>query len=399
VLSVKDGTWPADVYLEGPDQYRGWFQSSLLVGIGVRGRAPFKEVVTHGWTLDAAGEPMSKSKGNFVGPREVCDKWGADLMRLWVASLDYFSDHRWSDAVMTQHAESYRKIRNTFRFALGNLAGFDPARDAVADAELWEMDAWMLHRTAELVKRCRAEYDEFEFHRVFHDLHDFCTVDLSAFYFDVLKDRLYTFAPRNIGRRSAQTAIYRIASALVRLVASILVFTAEEVWQYLPHSPGEPESVHMALLPKPEELITKFDPVKAGAWDRLLELRGEALKVLEQARAAKIISGSLEASVLLEANGELRELAQRYSSRLREILIVSEAILASDGAMTGAVQSEALKGLKILVRQASGKKCERCWNYSTHVGESADYPTLCERCLAAIAEIERDGASGRSVSS
>ena len=399
VLSVKDGTWPADVYLEGPDQYRGWFQSSLLVGIGVRGAAPYRQVVTHGWTLDAAGEPMSKSKGNFVGPREVCDKWGADLMRLWVASLDYFADHRWSDAVMTQHAESYRKIRNTFRFALGNLAGFDPSRDAVADNELWEMDAWMLHRTAELVKRCRAEYDEFEFHRVFHELHDFCVVDLSAFYFDVLKDRLYTFAPRNIGRRSAQTAIYRIANALVRLVAPILVFTAEEVWKYLPHAAGHPESVHMALLPESEELISKFDTQKAGAWERLLELRSEALKVLEQARAAKIISGSLEASVTLEADGELQELARRYASRLREILIVSEANLASDGAMAGAVQSETLKGLKILVRPASGKKCERCWNYSTLVGESADYPTLCERCVAAIAEIARDGASDRSVRS
>ncbi|HKW90181.1 MAG TPA: isoleucine--tRNA ligase [Candidatus Acidoferrales bacterium] len=396
VLSVKDGTWPADVYLEGPDQYRGWFQSSLLVGIGVRGAAPYKQVVTHGWTLDAAGEPMSKSKGNFVGPREVCDKWGADLMRLWVASLDYFADHRWSDAVMTQHAESYRKIRNTFRFALGNLAGFDPARDTVGDNELWEMDAWMLHRAAELVKRCRAEYDEFEFHRVFHELHDFCVVDLSAFYFDVLKDRLYTFAPRNVGRRSAQTAIYRIAGALVRMVAPILVFTAEEVWKFLPHAANDRESVHVALFPKPEELISKFDSQKAGAWERLLELRSEALKVLEQARAAKVISGSLEASVMLEADGELQDLARRYASKLREILIVSEASLAKDGAMAGAVQSGTLKGLKILVRPAAGKKCERCWNYSTHVGESADYPTLCERCLVAIAEIERDGASERS---
>jgi isoleucyl-tRNA synthetase len=393
VLSVEDGTWPADVYLEGPDQYRGWFQSSLLVGVGVRGAAPYKQVVTHGWTLDAAGEPMSKSKGNFVGPREVCDKWGADLMRLWVASLDYFSDHRWSDAVMTQHAESYRKIRNTFRFALGNLAGFDPAHDAVAENELWEMDAWMLYRTGELAKRCRAAYDEFEFHRVFHELHEFCVVDLSAFYFDVLKDRLYTFAPRNIGRRSAQTAVYRIASALVRLVAPILVFTAEEVWKFLPHLADEPESVHMAQLPEPAALIAKFSDSKSGAWERLLELRSEALKALEQARAAKLISGSLEARVLLEAEGELRDLAQQYSSRLREILIVSEAKLESDGAMAGAVQSETLKGLKILVQPALGKKCERCWNYSMHVGESADYPTLCERCLAAIAEIERDGSS------
>jgi isoleucyl-tRNA synthetase len=393
VLSVEDGTWPADVYLEGPDQYRGWFQSSLLVGVGVRGAAPYKQVVTHGWTLDAAGEPMSKSKGNFVGPREVCDKWGADLMRLWVASLDYFSDHRWSDAVMTQHAETYRKIRNTFRFALGNLAGFDPAHDAVAENELWEMDAWMLYRTGELAKRCRAAYDEFEFHRVFHELHEFCVVDLSAFYFDVLKDRLYTFAPRNIGRRSAQTAVYRIASALVRLVAPILVFTAEEVWKFLPHLADEPESVHMAQLPEPAALIAKFNDSKSGAWERLLELRSEALKALEQARAAKLISGSLEARVLLEAEGELRDLAQQYSSRLREILIVSEAKLESDGAMAGAVQSETLKGLKILVQPALGKKCERCWNYSMHVGESADYPTLCERCLAAIAEIERDGSS------
>ena len=249
VLSEKDGTWPADVYMEGPDQYRGWFQSSLLIGVGTRGRAPYKQVVTHGWTLDEKGAPMSKSLGNAMYPKEICDKWGADLLRVWVASQDFTQDVRISDAMMTQLAEAYRKIRNTFRFALSNLFDFEPGRDIVHDADMWEMDAWMLRRTGALVRQCNEWYKEFEFHRVYHAIHDFCTVDLSAFYFDVLKDRLYTFAPNNRGRRSAQTAVYHIARALVRLIAPILVFTSEEVWKYLPRgASAQPKRAH-GLIP------------------------------------------------------------------------------------------------------------------------------------------------------
>ena len=389
VLSEKDGTWPADVYMEGPDQYRGWFHSSLLVAMGVKGRAPYREVVTHGWTLDDKGQPMSKSLGNAMEPNEIVAKWGADLLRVWVASQDYTTDVRLSEPMMQQLAEAYRKIRNTFRFALSNLFDFDPARDSVPDSELWEMDAWMLRRTGGAIRECREWYDNFDFHRVYHRLHDFCSVDLSAFYFDVLKDRLYTFAPNNRGRRSAQTAAYRIASALLRLIAPTLVFTSEEVWKFLPHVAGEPESVHMALFPTPEEFEQALDPDRAKNWDRLLAVREEVLKALEPLRAAKTISANLEARVTLVAPGELAALLQKYRAYLPALFIVSQVELEI-GAGNGAA-SAGIEGLEVRAERAQGKKCERCWNYSIHVGENAEYPALCERCVAALEEIERGG--------
>jgi isoleucyl-tRNA synthetase len=389
VLTTDNGLkWPADVYLEGPDQFRGWFQSSLLIGVGTRGRAPYEQVVTHGWTLDEKGAPMSKSLGNAMYPKEICEKWGADLLRVWVASQDYTADMRMSDAMMVQLAEAYRKIRNTFRFALSNLFDFDPARDAVPDAELWEMDAWMLRRTGALVRQCAAWYENFEFHRAYHAISDFCTVDLSAFYFDVLKDRLYTFAPKNIGRRSAQTAVYRIVGALDRMIAPILVFTSEEAWKFLPRAPHDPESVHMASFPAAAELERTIDDPRAKNWDRLLGVREEVLKALEPLRAAKTISANLEARVTLSASGELGNLLEKYAKDLPALFIVSQVEvekIAPDGAKPGE--------LEVRAERARGAKCERCWNYSTHVGESADYPSLCERCLAALAEIERDGGS------
>jgi isoleucyl-tRNA synthetase len=254
-LSVLKGAeWPADIYLEGPDQYRGWFHSSLLVATGVRDASPYRGVVTHGWTLDEQGRPMSKSLGNVITPKEICEKWGADLLRLWVASVEYQADVKMSERVMTQLSEAYRKIRNTFRFALSNLGDFDPSRDSLSNDQLEEIDRWMLDRTAELVKKCREWYANYEFHRVYHAIHDYCVVDLSSFYFDVLKDRLYTKAPKSKSRRSAQTAVWKIASALVRLIAPFLVFTAEEIWKYLPKASGDPESVHMALFPEETSL-------------------------------------------------------------------------------------------------------------------------------------------------
>jgi isoleucyl-tRNA synthetase len=413
VLSEKDGTWPADVYLEGPDQYRGWFHSSLLVAVGIKGRAPYRQVVTHGWTLDEKGAPMSKSLGNAMYPNEICEKWGADLLRVWVASQDYTADMRMSEATMTQLAEAYRKIRNTFRFALSNLFDFDSARDAVADSDLWEMDAWMLQRAGKLVNDCRGYsqftstespgwYGTFEFHRVFHALHEFCTVDLSALYFDVLKDRLYTFAPKSIGRRSAQTAIYKIATALVRLFAPILVFTSEEVWKNLPRLSAEPDSVHLAHFPKAEDLYPGVSLKVTENWDRLIALREEVLKVLENARKEKAISASLEGRVILSVSGEFAEFIDRYRNWLPSLFIVSqveirhEEIAHAQGAGRAAYIGMCLPGglqYGISVTRAQGKKCERCWNYSTHVGENAEYPTVCERCVAALTEIERDRAS------
>jgi isoleucyl-tRNA synthetase len=391
--------WPAEMYLEGPDQYRGWFHSSLLVGVAVRNGSPYRHVLTHGWTLDAKGQPMSKSLGNIVLPTEVCDKWGADLLRLWVASQDYTADVRMSDNVMTQLSEAYRKLRNTFRFALGNLAGFDPGRDGVPDAEIDELDRWMLTRTAALVRDCRNWYEAFEFHRVYHALYDFAVVDLSAFYFDVLKDRLYTFAPRNCARRSAQTAVYRIASALLRLAAPIIAFTAEEIWKHFPRGAGDPDSVHLALFPSAEELGVPLDAAKMATWEKLLEVRTEVLRALEAARNAKTISGALEAKVLLRAGSDLGPLLEQYKSWLPAMFIVSQVELGIPASADGQ-KSELLPGLSVTVRRADGTKCERCWNYSTHVGESADYPTVCERCVKALDEIEHQlGASGLGAAS
>ena len=378
-----DLPWPADMYLEGPDQYRGWFHSSLLIGVGVRGHAPYRQVLTHGWTLDEHGRPMSKSLGNIILPTEVCDKWGADLLRLWVASQDYTTDVRMSDNGMTQLSEAYRKLRNTFRFVLGNLADFNPATDALADDELEEFDRWMLSRTADLVKQCRDWYDGFEFHRVFHALHDYAVVDLSSFYFDVLKDRLYTFAPRNRARRSAQTAMYRIASALLRLSAPIMAFTSEEVWKYFPHREGDPNSVHLALLPKSEELGTPVDAGAKDAWDKLLNLRRAVLNSLEAARTNKTISGALEAKVILNGANPDASVWRKYAGQLPGLFIVSQVEIGQSPTASGS-------DVVLSVVHADGAKCERCWNYSTHVGESAKYPTVCERCVAALQEIERE---------
>jgi isoleucyl-tRNA synthetase len=382
-----DMPWPADMYLEGPDQYRGWFHSSLLIGVGVRGRAPYRQVLTHGWTLDEQGRPMSKSLGNVVLPTEVCDKWGADLLRLWVASQDYTSDVRMSDSGMTQLSEAYRKLRNTFRFAMGNLADFDPARDSAGEGELEELDRWMLWRTAELVRQCRGWYDSFEFHRVFHALHDYAVVELSSFYFDVLKDRLYTFAPRNRSRRSAQTAIYRIAGALLRLMAPLLAFTSEEIWKYFPKAGGDPESVHLAFLPKPEDLAGPADAELNENWEKLLNLRRAVLAALEAARNQKVISGALEAKVILNGGHPDAALWREYARWLPALFIVSQVEIVESGS---AAPGEICLG----IARADGRKCERCWNYSTHVGESAEYPTVCERCVAALREIE--GETGGS---
>jgi isoleucyl-tRNA synthetase len=385
--------WPADMYLEGPDQFRGWFHSSLLVGVSVRNGTPYRQVLTYGWAVDEKNVPMSKSLGNAVLPAEMSEQWGADLLRLWVNSQDFTSDFRMSKNVMTQLSEAYRKLRNTFRFALGNLADFDPARDSVPDAEMEELDRWMLARTATLVRDCRESYDAFEFHRVYHALYDYAVVDLSAFYFDILKDRLYTFASRNRGRRSAQTAVYRIGSAVLRLLAPILSFTSEEIWKHFPHRAGDPDSVHLALFPNAEDLGSPLDAAKAANWEKLLAVRTEVLRALEAARNAKTISGALEAKVVLSGGNDFAPLLEQYKGWLPALFIVSQAELRAT-APGDAVKSEALPGLSVAVRRADGAKCERCWNYSTHVGESADYPTVCERCVKALTEIEESGHAG-----
>jgi isoleucyl-tRNA synthetase len=383
VLGSADLPWPADLYLEGPDQFRGWFHSSLLVAEGVRDAAPYRNVLTYGWALDAQGRPMSKSLGNVVLPSEVCEKWGADILRLWVASHDYTADIWMSENGMQQLAESYRKLRNTFRFALGNLSDFDPARDAVPDAKLDEFDAWMLQRTAALVGECKAWYETFEFHRIFHAMHDFAVVELSSFFFDILKDRLYTFAANSRERRSAQTAVWKIADSLLRLLAPVLVFTTEEIWKYFPKLANAPESVHMAEFRTPEEISAGFDAKKAENWAKLSGVRMEVLKSLESARNAKEIGVALEARVVLSADGELLQLLNQYSKWLPALFIVSQVDVTSAAAQD-AQASESIAGLAISIKRADGTKCERCWNYSTQVGASAAFPTVCERCLPVV---------------
>jgi len=396
VLTPKNGLvepgqdWrPADVYLEGPDQYRGWFHSSLLVATGIRHKAPFRSVVTHGWTLDEKGQPMSKSLGNALYPNEIVERWGADLLRLWVASVEYQADVKMSERVMTQLSEAYRKIRNTFRFALGNLADFDPAHDALPNDQLGEMDRWMLERAADLVTKCRDWYAAYDFHRVYHAIHDFCVVDLSAFYYDVLKDRLYTKAATNKSRRSAQTAVWKITSALVRLIAPVLVFTSEEIWRYLPKAKGDQLSVHMALFPAENELSTRAETKSSADWEKLYSFRSEVLQDLERARNQKSINSSLEAKVRIRSKGPFFDLLQRHLKELPELLIVSQVeVLPFDGP----VHRDHPEPFHVEVLRAEGKKCERCWNYSTRVGENPRYPTVCERCTEALAEIE-GGAS------
>jgi isoleucyl-tRNA synthetase len=383
---LRGNEWPADVYLEGPDQYRGWFQSSLLVATGVKNAAPYRSVVTHGWTLDEQGRPMSKSLGNSIEPKEICDKWGADMLRLWVTSVEYQADVKMSERVMTQLSEAYRKIRNTFRFALGNLNDFDPTKNSLPKGQMEEMDRWMLDRTAELVKKCREWYAAYEFHRVYHALHDYCVVDLSAFYYDVLKDRLYTRALNNPARRSAQTAIYKITSALVRIMAPILVFTAEEIWKYLPKPANDAASVHVALFPGESELRSGIVGAQAANWDLLAKVRAEVLKALETARNEKKINSGLEAKVLLNGNPELKAKLKTHLAQLPSLFIVSQVDFFSAGSPD--YKSEVVPSLEVCVHKADGAKCERCWNYSIHVGENPRYPTICERCSAALAEIE-----------
>jgi len=388
VLGREPGLpWPADMYLEGGDQHRGWFQSSLLCAVAAKGAAPYRSAVTAGWTLDPQGRAMSKSLGNTVDPVEIADKLGAEIVRLWVASVDFREDVMGSDELMQRIAESYRKIRNTFRYILGNLADFDPQRDVVPFAEMHSLDQYILLRAAEVTKDVREHYNSFTFHRLYQRLKDFCIVDLSAIYFDVLKDRLYTSAPKSLARRSAQTALWRMGEALVRLLAPVMSFTADEVWTSLPSMRGRPESVHLELFPAPQDLTgavpANFDiGALQSDWQTLLSVRDEALKVLEAARAEKRIGSSLEAQVHLAAPESVYPLLERYRDQLRYLFIVSEVVLEKASASNGDA------GLTITVSKAPGQKCERCWNYSIHVGEDPAYPTVCERCSAVLAEIE-----------
>jgi len=374
-------TWPGDLYLEGGDQYRGWFHSSLLIGVGLKGDSPYRECSTSGWTLDGEGRAMSKSLGNGIEPDEVIRKGGADLLRLWSASVPFFEDVRLSDTILTRLTEAYRKIRNTLRYALGNLNGFDPAKHALAPAQMLEIDQWILFRAEQLTRTVRQHYEEFAFHRAYQALYNFATVDLSALYFDVLKDRLYTSAPQSRARRSAQTALHRVHYALLRLLAPVLSFTAEEAWGHFPLPPGAPESVHLALFPEPSELtqgLTAGHRQKAANWDRLVAVRETVNRSLEAARQEKFIRSSLEAKVHLAAGRDLLPLLEQYKADLPSLFITSQVSVEG-------LASEA--DLSVHVHKAEGVKCERCWKYTTDVGGNTRFPTICAACAEAVEEI------------
>ncbi|MBI4590408.1 MAG: isoleucine--tRNA ligase [Candidatus Rokubacteria bacterium] len=377
--------WPAEMYLEGSDQHRGWFHSSLLEAVGTREAAPYREVLTHGFLVDGDGRKMSKSLGNVIAPQDVIAKHGAEILRLWVAAEDYTEDIRLPEPeIMGQLTEAYRRIRNTWRFLLGNLRDFDPERDRIPYARLDEVDRWALLRLGRLITRVRKAYEDYQFHTVFHSLHNFCAVDLSALYLDILKDRLYTSAAADPARRAAQTACYEILLALTRLMAPVLTFTAEEVWGYLPGR-GKAESVHLVTFPEAQR--DWLDETLERDWERLLEVRREVARALEAARRGGAIGSGLEARVLIHrAPEDLGPLLRRKEPLLRHLFIISQVDLSGSPAVRPLATHEGqeIPGLLIEVERARGTKCERCWVWSEGVGADPEHPALCERCAPVV---------------
>lgn len=385
VLDEREGlSSPADLYLEGADQYRGWFQSSLLTSVVINGRAPYKAVCTHGWVVDGEGKTMHKSLGNGIEPKEIYDKNGADILRLWVASSDYHSDIRISKPILAQLSEAYKKIRNTARYILGNLSnqgGFDLDKDGVAYENMEELDKWAIMRLDNLIDKVNEAYNAFDFHIVFHAIHNFCVVDMSNFYLDIIKDRLYCEKPDSTIRRSAQTAMYRILSAISRLVAPILSFTADEIWSYMNHCASEnPESVFLNDMPEKSGMTYSDEFV--AKWDYIYDLRFDAKKALELKRADKVIGSSLEADLVIAASDDYDKLVN-IKDILPAVFIVSKVDI--ENTAEGEYKGETT-GLGFTVKKASGRKCERCWIYSDTVGECDEHPTLCERCAHTVGE-------------
>ncbi|WP_348260805.1 isoleucine--tRNA ligase [Telmatobacter sp. DSM 110680] len=384
------------LYLEGGDQHRGWFHSSLLTSVALRGRAPYSHVATAGWTLDEQGRAMSKSLGNGVDPVDIAERMGGEIVRLWVASIDFREDMAASENLMARCAELYRKLRNTFRFLLGNLNGFDPMRDRIAEADLLPLDQYMLARTRELTEKILGWYADFEFHRVYQAVNDFAIVDLSSFYLDILKDRMYTFAPTSHERRSAQTVLWQITEALVRLVAPIVSFTADEVWEYLPIIENREASVHLALFPKPEEIFSENSLYLLGEWKVLFALRESVLRSLEELRQNKVIGKATEAEVKLYAQEVSLEILRKNLVSLKEFLNVSKVTLVNDFKLTRAESNETkdakevltgIADLQAFVLPASGHKCARCWNFMPVVSDYGIWQNVCTRCHNALKEM------------
>lgn len=370
---------PADLYLEGADQYRGWFQSSLLTSVATKGVAPYKTVVTHGWVVDGEGKKMSKSLGNTIIPDDIVNQFGADILRLWVASSDYHADIRVSKDILKQLSEVYRKIRNTARFILGCIPDFDPDKDAVSDDKLADIDKYALMRLDNLVKVCREAYDKFEYHIVFHALHNFCVVDMSNFYLDVIKDRLYAEKTNSDTRRAAQTVIYRVLDTLTRLVAPILAFTSEEIWQFMPHAKSH-DTTSVLFNDMPSS-VGNYDEEFMAYWEKIHKIRDDVKKALENARNQKIIGASLDAHLILTASGEMLDFIKSVPN-LKDVFIVS-SLEISEGD-SGEFKGE--EDLYVTVKAATGKKCARCWTYSDSVGQNSEHPEICDRCARVIGE-------------
>ncbi len=407
----------SDLYLEGSDQHRGWFHTSLLTSMATRGRAPYKSVLTHGFTLDGKGRKMSKSLGNVIAPQTIMKKYGAEILRLWVAAEDYRDDVRMSEEIVKRMTEAYRRLRNTARFLISNLYDFNLEKDTVKNDDLDELDRWILYRTQNLLDRCRKAYENFELHIVYHALNNFCSVDLSAHYLDIVKDRLYCEGGNSKGRRSAQTTIYHILEVLVHLMTPILSFTAEEVWQHLPKKSDAPESILMSQMPLPDKNLIDGEP--ASWWDQIFKERAEVLKALEEARNANIIGHSLDAKVDFYCDSDLppsslRDLFHKDKKRAEDTLIVSqgEFVFGKEPAMLDQLKVSRQSGQRgtwaitngpdgsqiciydseplncyIAVSKADGQKCERCWKYDKEVGQDSVHPTVCGRC----SEVLRSG--------
>ncbi len=377
VLGKRDDLpWPSDIYIEGHDQYRGWFNSSLIIGVGAKGLSPYKTCITHGFVLDEQGRGMSKSLGNFVDPEEVINQNGAEILRLWVAMLNYKEDARFGSETVSRIVEAYRKIRNTWRFILGNIHDFSPDEESIPRQDMLTMDRWILEKSVRMGQRILNAYKKFEYHLIFHTIYNFVTVDLSSFYLDVLKDRLYCSGKTSGLRRSAQTALFELLRTNLILMAPILPFTAEEAWNVLPGFKDKEESVHLEVFPSLDEKWLESEVYKE--WEDLVSVREKVLKELEVARENKMIGNSLEASVTLKVPTDREAFLRTYKDQLRSLFIVSEVVL----------QTHSETELEVEISKAPGGKCIRCWNFSTFVGQSSVYPHFCKRCEEVVSRIK-----------
>ena len=386
LMNRKELHWPCELYLEGSDQHRGWFQTSLLVAVAAFDGAPYKSVLTHGFIVDEKGKKMSKSMGNVIPPQEVIDQYGADILRLWVSSSDYKKDIRISKKILQQLVEVYRKIRNTSRFILGNLYDFNPAQHSVSYEKLEEIDRLILSQFQNLINMTTENYDRFDFHSLYHDIHNFCTLNLSSFYLDIIKDRLYVLNPDSLSRRAAQTVLYRIISGLTRLIAPVLSFTAEEIWQVLGKSGKQEESVFLAQWPEIDEKLLQIELEKK--WEKLLLARKDVLKALEIQRKDGLIGNALQAQVdLYTADKSLYDYLNQNKEKLEMLFIVSKVNLFFDKKQISeenVFQGEEVPELYVVIKVAPGEKCERCWNYSETVGKDNRYPNVCARCISVL---------------